>query len=78
MNNVNPKNERVKRKYLNWEDGAQGKSPKTINTIRKALVLYEEYIDYKDFGALEPDVVVEFKQRLSSQTSKTYGRNPLH
>lgn len=76
MSRINPKNERVKRRYLHWEARARGKSPKTINKIRKALVLYEEHIGYKDFGELNSDVVVEFKEKLASQISKRTD-NPL-
>jgi hypothetical protein len=43
MTKFNAENERLKRKYLEWEKEANGKSDSPITNIQNYLYLYDEY-----------------------------------
>ena len=48
MNKPNPKNDRIKREYFEWQKEVKGKSISSIDNIRKAIDRYEEYTNYQD------------------------------
>lgn len=70
MIKCNSKNERVKRDYFIWLKEACQKSESTIDNIRKALIKYEEFDQYKDYETFNKNKAVEYKKYLASQLNK--------
>jgi len=64
------KNEKIKRKYLNWMTNAQGFSPKSITTIEKALWKYEEFTDDSDYASFSVKQAEGFKRFLANSINK--------
>lgn len=64
MQKYNPANERLKLKYFDYETEANGKSPKTIESIRKAMIRYEEFTSYQSFKTFSHKQAMEFKAHL--------------
>ena len=50
MKNCNPKNERVKRDYADYLRHADGKAEQTVRQIEKAILRYEAFTSFADFG----------------------------
>jgi integrase len=67
---INAENERIKRKYLNYQKEAGQKSDVTINNIVKSLVRYEEFTDFKPFGSFNKDYAVKFKKCLTNTKNR--------
>jgi integrase len=74
MTKYNAKNERIKRQYFTYLKEATGKSDATIDGVRAALLLYEEYIGFKDFGALHCEQIIAFKKKLCLQCNQRTGK----
>lgn len=66
--NFNPKNERIKSKYLKVV--SEEFSPSTINTIRKAILRYDEFTNFEDFKKFNGNKAVAFKKHLSKTKSQ--------
>lgn len=66
MTKYTPKNERIKEEYYRWLAEVDGKSPSTIDGICKAIVRFEEYNHFKDFGTFNKEQAVAFKKHLMS------------
>jgi integrase len=64
MLQYNPENERIKLRYFDYEAEANGKSPKTIDAIRKALMRYEEFTGFQSYKTFTHKQAVEFKAYL--------------
>lgn len=64
MIRVNIKNEKIKRKFLNWLEQAEGLHKSTIDNIEKAILLYEDFTKQADFVTFKPDKAIEFKKWL--------------
>lgn len=73
MANYNAENERVKRKYLEWEKEANGKSNSTAINIQNYLYLYEEYLGFKSFKYFNKNDAIGFKKYLMQKKSKRTG-----
>ena len=73
LKNFNPKNERVKNKYFKYLLTAKQKNIKSVDSVRKALMKFEEFSHFADFTAFNPDVAIAFKEYLLMQTSKQTG-----
>ncbi len=80
MTTFNAENERIKRKYFEWEKEANGKGDKTIDNIRRAVHLFEQSTKLKSFKLFNKDAAIAFKkelrtkknQRTNDFVSKTY------
>ncbi len=64
MATFNAENERVKRRYLEWEKEANGKGVQTIDNIRAALYLFEQSTKFKSFKLFNKDAAIAFKNEL--------------
>jgi integrase/recombinase XerD len=73
MTQFNPENERIKTTYFTFEKEANGKSEKTIENIRKALIRYEEHTKYDGFKTFSKKRALEFKADLLKVKNK-YGK----
>ncbi|PKK83704.1 MAG: hypothetical protein CVT49_07400 [candidate division Zixibacteria bacterium HGW-Zixibacteria-1] len=67
MKKHNIKNERVKRKFIQWLREADGCCEATIDNIEKAVLIYEEFTKTADFGSYSPDKAIEFKKHLRNR-----------
>lgn len=71
MSLYNPQNERLKRAYFEYAKEAEGKSPATVNGIRRALALYEKSRGIKrDFWSFSKQDALEFKESLEDYKTK--------
>lgn len=73
MSKIKDKNERIKRKYLNWLTGAQGFSEKSITSVEKAIWKYEEFsneADYAEFNHKTAELFKKFLMTHKNQKSK--------
>ena len=70
MSKIKDKNERIKRKYLNWLQEAEGFSEKSITAVEKALWKYEGFSkdsDYTNFNNKQAEL---FKKYLITHKNK--------
>ena len=70
MSHFNPENERVKAKYFTYEKDANGKSPKTIENMRKAIIRYEEFTKHGCFKTFNHKQATAFKAHLLKTKNK--------
>ncbi len=61
---VKSKNEKIKRKYLQWLGQAAGLSKSTILAYERALSLFDEFSDDKDYATFNQRQAVGFKDWL--------------
>lgn len=73
MVTYHPENERLKTKYFAYEKEANGKSPKTIENMRKAIIRYEEFTKHESFKNFNNKKAMEFKAHLLKMNNK-HGR----
>jgi integrase len=73
MMKYNARNERIKKEYFRYLSEAKGKSPATLDGIRKSLRRYEEYNRLKDFSPLHREQAIAFKKDLASQKAERGG-----
>lgn len=73
MAQYHPKNERIKRKYFEYQKNAAGKADATLNGLRKALDRYESYTGHKDFATFTSEQAIAFKKYLASQKNQRSG-----
>ncbi|MBN8649749.1 MAG: hypothetical protein J0L55_17515, partial [Caulobacterales bacterium] len=69
----NAKNERIKREYFTLKKEAEGKDPKTIDAMSKAILRYEEYSGHKDFGTFNRHQATAFKNHIAEANNKKTG-----
>jgi len=67
MKTFNPKNERTKREYAEYLRHADGKAEQTIRQIEKAILRYEEFTGFADFGTFNQQLARRFKEDLAKQ-----------
>lgn len=70
MSKTKDKNERIKRRYLNWLEGAGGFSEKSITAIEKALWKYEEFNRDADYSMFNHKIAEQFKKYLATNKNK--------
>lgn len=70
---INVKNERLKREYFIYKKEADGKDPKTIDAIAKAILRYEEHTGFKDFGTFNRHQATTFKNHIAEAKNKKTG-----
>ncbi|MHA7859445.1 MAG: tyrosine-type recombinase/integrase [Henriciella sp.] len=71
MSKVHPKNERIKRKYLQWQETAKGASVKTTDQIAAAISAFEISTGGKDFSAFHIEQPIKFKRDLDKPSPMT-------
>lgn len=69
----NPKNERVKRDYFEWQKEAGRKSEATIYNIRKSLDRFEKHTRLADFKEFGKSTAISFKRELLVMTGAQTG-----
>ena len=67
MNKRCPKNERIKRLYVDYLKHADGKSEATIRQIEKAILRYEEVTSFADFNTFDQRNAKAFKADLANR-----------
>lgn len=75
MIKISSTNERIKRKYFDWQLEAQQKSVKTVDQIRYAIDRYEAFINYEDFKGFNSEKAKAFKKHLSASKNQSTGKN---
>ncbi|GEM_PF-5440073 len=70
MSQFHPENERAKTKYFTYEKEAHGKSPKTIENMRKAIIRYEEFTKHACFKTFNYKQATAFKAHLLKTKNK--------
>jgi len=70
----NSKNERLKKEYICHLGKGLGRSPATLDGIRKSLLRYEEYHRFKDFAPLHHKQAISFSDHLSGQKAQRTGK----
>ena len=71
MSKYNPKNERIKRAYFEYQQEANKKSPSTIDNIRKAISRYELDTKYQGFESFNRHKAIAFKKALTQAKSSS-------
>lgn len=71
MVKAHPRNERIKRKHLQWLETAKGASTKTTDQVAAALALFEKSTGGKDFAAFHIEQAIKFKRDLEKPNPKT-------
>lgn len=71
MPKAQSKNERIKRKYLQWQETAKGASVKTTDQIAAAISAFEKSTGGKDFAAFHIEQPIKFKRDLEKPRSTT-------
>ena len=66
----NAENERIKRRYLEWEKEANGKSEKTINNVINSIYLLEKFTGFEDFKKINKKSILGFKKELKKKINK--------
>ena len=67
----NPKNERIKREYCEFKKEADCKDDKTIETMRSAILRFEQFTGLKDFATFNRNQATGFKNHIANTKSKT-------
>jgi len=70
MLKVNIKNEIVKRKFFKWLKEANGCCNATVNSIEKAILIYEDFTKLADFATFNSEKAIEFKKWLQKREAK--------
>jgi integrase len=70
----NPKNERIKRRYLAELKEAESYSEATVDAVAKALARFEAETKYRDFKTFHVEQAIAFKRHLAEQDSQVTGK----
>jgi integrase len=70
MSEPNIGNERIKRRYFHYLREAEGRSPKTVEHARHALVRYERFTECKDFKRFKSADAIRFRKSLLDHDGK--------
>lgn len=66
MSKIKAMNEKIKRKYFEWLQGAEGFSDKSIIAVEKAIWKYEEFTDDSDYRQFNTKTAEQFKKYLTT------------
>lgn len=66
MDKFNAENERIKRDYAEFLREADQKSEATVRGVEKAILRFEEYTGYCDFGRFNREQAKRFRAALSA------------
>ncbi len=69
MGTINPRNERAKRRYLQWLREANQRSQASVDAAAQAIAQFEKYTSCRDFGRFHREQAVGFKRQLQERTS---------
>ncbi len=69
----NPANERVKRAYLQWLTGTQGRHEASVDAVAAALDRFDEYNKRRDFAKFHFEQALGFKVQLAEQHNARTG-----
>lgn len=78
MRKHNPKNERIKRRYLAYLQEAKRLSPATVDQAAAAVALFEVSTRWKDFAAFHIEQARSFKGQLAASTNSKTGKPLAH
>lgn len=82
MTKYNPKNERIKREYFRYLQGADGKSSATVEGVRKSILRFEQFNHLKDFATFNREQAMAFKKSLGEtknlRTGKMLGLSTIY
>lgn len=70
----NPKNERIKHRYLAFLEEAKRMAPASAEAAAAAIALFEESTRYKDFAAFHVEQARRFKRLLNEAVNPTTGK----
>lgn len=73
MRKHNSNNERIKRRYLVFQEQARRQSVATVDAIAKSLCRFEEYTKWQDFKKFHFEHAIGFKKDLRAQTNSQTG-----
>jgi integrase len=74
MRKRNPKNERIKRRYIEWLEEAKSLSPQSTDPILASILAFEESTDFRDFAAFHIEQARRFKRLLGEARNERTGR----
>ncbi|MEQ1789555.1 MAG: site-specific integrase [Rickettsiales bacterium] len=69
----NPKNEQIKHKYFVHLKEAKQLSESTVESVRKAILRYEEFTKFEEFGKFNKTKAANFKKKLAETKSQAKG-----
>ena len=69
----NPKNEQIKHRYLEHLREGKKLSEATVESVRKAILRYEEFTKFEEFGKFNKKKAASFKNKLSETKSIAKG-----
>lgn len=82
MTTANPANERIKRRYIQHMKEARGLADSTIDNALRAILDYERFTDFRDFGKFRVKDAIAFKKSLQSAQGRKPGersrRSTIH
>jgi len=70
MNNIRYQNEKMKRRYFDWSQGALGLSDKTMKVRESALWKYDDFHKSQDYKRFNAEVAKGFKKYLGNYKTK--------
>lgn len=74
MRKHNPKNERIKRRYLAYLEDAKRMAPKSADQAAAAIAAFEASTGFKDFAKYHIEQARKFKRDLAAQTNSETGK----
>lgn len=74
MKKAHPKNERIKRKYLQWLETAKGMTPGTADQVAAAIAAFEKSTGWKDFAAFHIEQPQKFQRDLKAAINEKTGK----
>jgi integrase len=74
MKKAHPKNERIKRKYLQWLETAKGMTPATADQVAAAISAFEKSTNGKDFAAFHIEQPQKFQRDLKAAINAKTGK----
>ena len=82
MSQVNPANERLKRRYFHYQREAQGLAEITVDHAARAIFDFERFTDFADFGRFRSDDAIAYRRHLMAgggkRASQLSNRSTIH
>lgn len=74
MRKHNAENERIKREYLRWLKGANGRSEQTLDIAAAAIDRFEAHAGFRPFKTFRREQAISFKEHLAGARHQTTGK----